>query len=190
MSDLVHVLVGGPPGSGKTTLSTALADELGLCLLSKDVVKDALMEALGRPADLEESRRLGRAAVHAVLASARSTRPGSVIDSTWFDYARPLVARLDGPLIEVRCVLDETEALRRYRARSAAGRGGHLDAQRPLQELRDPELSQPLGVGPALTVDSSGPVDVPALAARIRELARRPPHVEDFSGCAARPPCP
>lgn len=174
------MLVGGPPGSGKTTLSVKLADELGLCLLSKDAVKDALMEALGRPADLEESRRLGRAAVHAVLASARTARPGSVIDSTWFDYARPLVARLEGPLIEVRCVLDEAEALRRYRARSAAGLGGHLDAQRPLEELRDPELSQLLGVGPAVTVDTSGPVDVPALAARIRQL----------SGCAARPPCP
>ena len=162
----MHVLVGGPPGSGKTTLAGALAAELGLPLLSKDAVK----EALGRPATVEDSRRLGRAAVHAVLTCAR-TAPGSVIDSTWFDYARPLVARRAGPLSEVRGVLAESEALRRCEARSAAGRGGHLDAQRTLAELRDPAHSRPLGVGPVLEVDTTRPVDVAALAAAIRELA-------------------
>jgi predicted kinase len=167
----MHVLVGGPPASGKTTLAGELAAELGLCLLSKDVVKDAIMAALGRPADVTESRRLGRAAVHAVLACARTARPGSVIDSTWFEYTRPLVEALSGPVIEVRCEVDEDEALRRYAARSAAGRGGHLDAVRTHDELRDPELLRPLAVGPVITVDTSTAVDVPALAAAIRRLA-------------------
>jgi predicted kinase len=170
----MHVLVGGPPASGKTTLAEALAAELGLCLLSKDAVKDALMEALGRPDAVEESRRLGRAAVHAVLACARTARPGSVIDSTWFDYTRPLVAALPRPVIEVRCELDEDEALRRYEARSSSGRGGHLDTLRTREELRDPAMLTPLGVGPVLNVDTSRPVDVPALAAEIRRSAGSP----------------
>ena len=64
------MLVGGWPASGKTTLARGLAAELGTSYLSKDEVKEALMDALGTPATVEESRRLGMAAVHAVLRVA------------------------------------------------------------------------------------------------------------------------
>ena len=43
------VLVAGWPGSGKSTLAAALAAELGLPLLSKDEIKEALMDGLGPP---------------------------------------------------------------------------------------------------------------------------------------------
>jgi len=165
----MQVLVGGPPASGKSTLAAALAGELGLPLLSKDVVKDALMAALGAPRgrrDVPPDR-----ACRGARRAARTARAGSVIDSTWFDYARPVVPALPGPVIEVRCELDEAEALRRYAARSAAGRGGHLDALRTREELRDPALLAPLGVGPVLRVDTSAPVDVRLVAAEIRRLA-------------------
>src|SRR4051794_30248898 len=136
------------------------------------------MDALGRPHDdVEASRRLGRAAVYAVLACARTAGTGAVIDSTFFEYARPLVEALPGPVVEVRCELDEAEALRRYASRSAAGEGGHLDTRRTRDELRDPALLRPLGVGPVVHVDTSGPVDVAALSAELvaRAGGRRPP---------------
>ena len=44
------VLVGGWPASGKTTLARALATELGTAYLSKDEVKEALMDHVGAPA--------------------------------------------------------------------------------------------------------------------------------------------
>lgn len=97
------VLVGGWPAAGKTTLALALAAELHLPYLSKDDTKEALMDALGAPTTVEESRKLGTAAVHALLSAARGYS-GAVIDSTWFPYARPLVGALPGPKIEVRCV--------------------------------------------------------------------------------------
>jgi len=91
------VLVAGWPGSGKSTLAAALATELGLPLLAKDEIKKALMEGLGRPETVAASRRLGRAAVLAMLRTAR-TCPGAVLDSTWYDYALPLARTLPGRL--------------------------------------------------------------------------------------------
>ena len=161
---VLYVLVGGWPASGKSTLASALAAELGLALLSKDAIKEALMDALGAPASVEESRRLGRAAVHAALRAALDV-PGAVIDSTWFDYTRPLVARLQGTRVEVRCHVPLQTARARFDARVRDGR--HLDLQRTAEELWGEPVA-PLGVGPLIDVDTSRPVDIRALARRIR----------------------
>jgi len=81
----LFVLVAGWPGSGKSTLAAALAPRLGLPLLAKDEIKEALMDALGCPQTVADSQRLGQAAVLAMLRVARCY-PGAVLDSTWFDY--------------------------------------------------------------------------------------------------------
>jgi len=161
------VLVGGWPASGKTTLARALATELRTTYLSKDDVKEALMDALGAPSTVEESRRLGAAAVAAVLSVARDC-PGAVIDSTWFPYAEPLARRLPGPVVEVRCRVAPELARQRFHARVRDAR--HLDHLRTEDELWGAEVSA-LGLGPLLGVDTSSPVDVPALAAEIRRVA-------------------
>ena len=51
-ADRRFVLVTGPPGSGKTTLAGPLAIALGLTLIAKDPIKEALMEALGTPGEV------------------------------------------------------------------------------------------------------------------------------------------
>lgn len=158
------VLVGGWPASGKSTLSRGLADALGCDVLSKDEVKEALMDQLGAPDTVEESRRLGRAAVAAVLRVARGCR-AAVIDSTWFPYAAPMVRALPGPFVEVRCEVPVEIARERYRRRSRDA--GHLDSLRTEDELWGAPVPA-LGVGPLIRVDTSSPVDVEALAGRIR----------------------
>ncbi|MBV8218505.1 MAG: hypothetical protein JO325_08565 [Solirubrobacterales bacterium] len=50
------VLVAGPPGSGKSSLAVPLARELGLPLLAKDEIKEALMGVLGPPATVNSMR--------------------------------------------------------------------------------------------------------------------------------------
>ena len=164
------VLVAGPPGSGKSTLAAPLAAELGLPLLAKDGIKEALMAVLGPPATVEESRRLGRAAVMAMLAAARSS-PGAVLDSTFYPYTRPHLEDLPGALVEVRCRCPQELARARYRARSATRHTGHLDDERPSEELWNEHHLTPLGLGPVIEVDTAETVDIEHLVREILELA-------------------
>ena len=164
-----YVLVGGWPGSGKTTVARALAPELRFAYLSKDEVKEALMDCMGPPSTVEQSRRIGAAAVHAVLRVARGC-PGAVIDSTWFPYALPLVRELAGPFVEVRCLIAVDVARARYRRRVRDER--HLDRLRTEDELWGEEVP-PLGVGTLVEVDTAQPVDTAALAATVRDALER-----------------
>ena len=156
MNMSMFVLVAGPPGSGKSTLARPLAAELSLPLMAKDAIKEALMDVLGWPSSVEESRRLGRAAVMAMLEVARTSR-GAVLDSTFFPYAFPRISALPGPLIEVRCRCPKTVAQARYRARSGKRHRGHLDLDRQPDELWNEQNSAPLGIAPVIVVDTDGP---------------------------------
>ncbi len=164
------VLVAGWPGSGKSTVAAALAAELGLPLLAKDEIKEALMEGLGPPRTVADSRRLGRAAVLAMLRVACHCR-GAVLDSTWYDYALPLARALPGRLAVVHCVLPRDLARARYLARSADRHPGHLDNARSETELWG-EPSTPPELGPVVPVDTTSPVESGQLAAALdRALA-------------------
>lgn len=162
------VLVAGWPAAGKSTLAQALAAELGLALLAKDEIKEALMDGLGYPATVAESRRLGRAAVLAMLRVAQRC-PGAVLDSTWFDYADPLVRQLAGRCAEVICTVPVEVAQARYLERARQQHAGHLDAARTEAELWGAPPRTPR-VGPVLAVDTTGPVDIRELAATLTRL--------------------
>jgi predicted kinase len=166
------VLVAGWPGSGKSTLAAALAPELGLPLLAKDEIKEALMDALGRPQEVADSRRLGKAAVLAMLRVAHRCR-GAVLDSTWFDYALPLARTLPGKLVEVRCTLPLEVAKARYRARAGNRDVGHLDTARSEQELWG-ESSRCLGLGPVVEVDTTTRVDIAQVVAALDRVTWPP----------------
>lgn len=98
----MYVVLSGPPASGKSTLGAALTVELLLPLLAKDTLKQGLVDVLGAE-DVEASRRLGRAAVVALLEVAREARSG-VLDSVWVDrpWAVGALTRL-GVDVEVHC---------------------------------------------------------------------------------------
>src|ERR1700677_3498571 len=115
----MFVLVAGPPGSGKTTLAHPLSEHLRLPLIAKDPIQEALMDVLGSPSPVPESRTLGRAAVMALLEVASTSR-GAVLDSTFSPYALPGLSALPGPLIEVRCTCPKAVAQARYRTRSGS----------------------------------------------------------------------
>lgn len=176
----VYVLVSGWPGSGKSTLARALAGELGLPLLAKDEIKEALVDGLGTPETVAASQRLGRTAVLAMLRVARDC-PGAVLDSTWFPYTWPLLPALPGRLVEVCCTLPRELARSRYYARAATRHPGHLDGARDEAELwGDPPPRLP--VGARLEISTTGPVDVRDVAGQIRAAAAAATATADFRG--------
>jgi predicted kinase len=163
------VVVSGPPGSGKSTLAVPLAAALGLPLIAKDTIKDALMSVVP-PADVDASRALGRAAVAAMLATAAASPVGAVIESN-FHRSRALgdLGRLPGQVVEVFCRCGREAVEDRYRRRAGSRHAGHFDHERTAEELWNPDVAEPVAGGwPVLEVDTGVPVDLYALVARVR----------------------
>ena len=165
------IVVSGPPASGKTTLARAVAPALGLPLIAKDTIKQALMTVLPVP-DLQTSRIVGAASVAALLAVAAETA-GAVLESVWY-RSRALAGlhRLPGDIVEVFCRCDPLIARQRYALRAGTRDAGHFDTERVIDELWNDEVARPVAGGwPVIEIDTSNPVDVKPLIERIRTAA-------------------
>jgi predicted kinase len=170
----LYVIVDGPPASGKSTLAPALAARLGLPLIAKDTIKDALMTVLDVPS-VDVSRQIGRAAVAAMLAVAAESPIGAVIESNFVrTYALESLGALPGDVVEVFCRCERMVSLERYRARAGARAAGHFDDLRTEEELWNAEVAEPVAGGwPVIEVDTNVDVDVDRVVAAIRSAMPR-----------------
>ena len=172
MTDISRiVMVSGPPGAGKTTLARPLAKALGFALLSKDDIKEPLYDALGGArGDFEASRRIG-AASWEILWTLAPHCPRLVLEANFHldsAYERERIAALGGRLIEVYCRCPPAEVVRRFALRAA--RPQHHAAHYAGAISESDVIAQygrPVGIGTVIEVDTSGPVDIAALARRI-----------------------
>jgi predicted kinase len=170
------VLVSGPPAAGKTTIAGPLAAELGFALLAKDRIKETLHDALtagsgpGEADGLAWSQRLGAAAMELLWVLAADA-PAVVLEANfWTDDPRPRgqLAALAANPVEVFCQCPEEEYLRRYAERIPSRHPAHIDAARSRLAEGFTRAARPFGLGPVITVDTTRPVDVTALAGEVR----------------------
>jgi predicted kinase len=162
------VLVSGAPGAGKSTLAGPLAERLGWPLLSKDIIKETLFDAVGQlDGDaVASSQRLGGAAM-TLLWRLAACCPAVVLEANFragSQYERDRVTALCARPVEVYCRVPPELALRRYNERGARPDHHEVHNRRtiPIEALA--EFQQPFGLGPVIEVDTARTVDIDVVA--------------------------
>ncbi len=156
--ETVLVIVGGPPATGKSTLSKQLSRDLGIPVFSKDDFKEALFDGVGYR-DREWSRRVGKVSfdllvlclrklmANGVSCIAESTfRPG---DAALFEDIRRSCST---KIIQVFSHAPLDEVCERFRQRASKGsrHPGHRD------ESNDEELIRLIEGGSFVPLEVSG----------------------------------
>jgi aminoglycoside phosphotransferase family enzyme/predicted kinase len=128
-------LVGGLPGTGKSTLAEGIADERDWSLLRSDEIrKDLAGVPHSEPSAAPYGEGLYSEAITAATYREMLLRAGSllelgesvVLDASWNrtayrDRAAELALATSSELVQLRCVLDPAEAALRISRRRAAG---------------------------------------------------------------------
>ena len=127
------VIVCGPPAAGKTALARMLSVELGLPILSKDSLKEAMMDHLGG------APGVGEAAFGVQFALARellASGVGMILEGAFFADQWELTevaGHADAVVVRLECPLEILE--RRYAER--VGDAGRHPSHRGLEALPD-----------------------------------------------------
>lgn len=116
------VVVGGAPGTGKSTLATGIADRLGAVVLRTDAIRRRDPGRGYEPAAVQRTYEELRAEAARLLALGEHV----VLDATFRDACeraavRALADDAVADLTELRCVLDPAEAARRVEQRRRQG---------------------------------------------------------------------
>jgi aminoglycoside phosphotransferase family enzyme/predicted kinase len=163
---VVLVLVGGPPGTGKSTLAAGISRALGHVLLRSDEIRKDLL-GTGHTTGVGGAFATGgygpdtTARTYGVLLERAATLLGAgesvVLDASWTDAlrrdeARAVAAAAGVPLVELRCDVALDVAAARVAGRGRRGR----DASDATVEVAE-EMARRADPWPsALVVDTSG----------------------------------
>ncbi|MEV4636463.1 AAA family ATPase [Actinoplanes sp. NPDC049548] len=164
------VMVNGLPGSGKSTLAPRLAAALGAACLDADRIEEALTGAV-----VTEVPGLPAVARETVWTLAAALSGMVVVDAWWFrprdlEQARAGLARAGATAtVEIWCEAPAEVARARFAARRRPS--VHADGERLTREWAAWAAgAAPLGLGPVVRIDTTGPLDLRALGHRVREL--------------------
>ena len=171
------VILGGAPGTGKTTLAVPVAHALQVPLLAKDSIKESLLDSFGA-ADLAASQKIGGAGwdlLFCVAAWLLDARVGFVIEGNFearaTDRLREVARRCHA--VQVICQCSDQLSQQRYERRASAPdrHPGHMDLARIQRGQRPVSDFGPFDLGiPTLVVDTTSDYRPPV--ARILAFAR------------------
>lgn len=152
------LVITGLPGSGKTTLARHLARRYSTLLLSKDDIKEPLLEVLGA-GDGAHSRLLSTASFAVLFALARRQLAGGaelILEGNFRpgEHEDALGSVPGLRILQVLCRIDEAARLARlaHRARHSTRAPGHRDADPAVQADRTSDTFLELP-GERLTLD-------------------------------------
>lgn len=184
-ADPVLLLVGGAPGTGKTTMASELATALEAMTLGSDELRKDLVgqdhqthevaqpdEGIYRPEITDRTYTELLYQAGQLLAQGESV----VLDASWADEARRRSARslaleLGATTIECECTLDPTRAQARIAARMAEGHDAS-DASPELSKVLRARR-EPWPKATTIATDEPPPLALQRLIDRSPALARR-----------------
>jgi predicted kinase len=155
------VIVGGAPATGKTTLAQTLGTSLGLPVLTKDDIKEALAEPFAT-GDRDWSRKLGVAAYSVLFAVAErvlAAGHGLILETNFrsgiSDSQLRGLAR-HAPTVVIVCRVPDPLRRKRFEDRAARGRHRvHIDSA-VLDEWNEDDSEFLIDIGtPRLIVDTT-----------------------------------
>ena len=174
------IVVSGLPASGKSTIGAALSTGLGLPLLDKDDILEALFGELGI-GDAAWRTTLSRAADRILETLAKRSRAAVVV--SWWRHpsssaqsgtSPQWLTSLQPAPVEVHCRCAAEVAVERFFARRR--HAGHLDASKDrsheLARFEQAAFLGPLALGPCIEVDTNGVLDVDGLMRRLLAIWR------------------
>jgi predicted kinase len=176
------IIATGRPAAGKSTLAGRLAQELKLPIISKDGIREVLLDRLGIK-DRPWAQLLGRASIDLMFHFARAEFEAgrSIILDNAFDPTlsnsrfRGLIAEYTADCLQIVCNSDNETLFQRFKSRVESGNRhpGHREemAYGQLRESLSREESPVLDIGgEVIEVDTTDfeQIDFPSILKRVR----------------------
>ena len=129
------IIITGLPGTGKTTLASRLAKHHGLALISKDTIKEPLMDVLGSGAPSRALSNIAFAVMFSMAQELLALGDSLILEGNFRrgEHEEPLLAALPPvrpTIVQVLCSANENErrSILLQRAGDPARHAGHRDA--------------------------------------------------------------